>query len=95
MTTDAASPNRDWANKKRSDSIFSNLHWTPKPIDPIDPKLNGIQMAQVDKTKRQKVCDQISSAADQLLQELSVNTVVRKALMLFYIHGQIKKILSL
>lgn len=32
--------------KAQPDGIFSNLHWSPKPIDPIDQKLNGIQMAK-------------------------------------------------
>jgi len=39
-------------------SVFSNLHWTPKTIDPIDENLNNIQISQVDKTKRQEVYDQ-------------------------------------
>ena len=79
----------------QSGSVFSNLHWTPKPIDPIDQSLNNIQMAQVDKTKRQKVYDQISDAANELLQELNVNVVIRKPLMWFFIEGQIKKLLAL
>jgi len=81
--------------KAQPDGIFSNLHWSPKPIDPIDQKLNGIRMAQVDETKRRKVCDQIKDAAEQLLEELEVNVVIRKALMLFYVQGQIKKLLAL
>ncbi|MGH9646657.1 MAG: hypothetical protein ACRD4E_07560, partial [Bryobacteraceae bacterium] len=76
-------------------SVFSNLHWTPKPIDPIDPALNNIQMAQVDEAKRQKVCDQIRGAANDLLEELDVNVFIRKALMLFFIDGQVKKLLAL
>ena len=67
-----------------ANSVFYNLHWTPKQIDPIDPQLNGIQMAQIDKAKRKKVCDQISSAANQLLKELNVPGVVREPLMLFF-----------
>jgi hypothetical protein len=76
-------------------SIFSNLHWTPKPIDPIDQTLNNIQMAQVDKTKRQKVYNQISDAANQLLEELNVNVVIRKPIMWFFVDKQIKKLLAL
>ncbi len=81
--------------KTQSGSVFSNLHWTPKAIDPIDQNLNNIQMAQVDKTERQKVYDQIRDAADELLQELNVNVFIRKALMLFFIDGQVKKLLAL
>jgi predicted acylesterase/phospholipase RssA len=81
--------------QKAPNSVFSNLHWTPKPIDPIDQKLNGIQMAQVDKTKRQKVYEQIKAAANELLQELNVNAAIRTALMWFYVQGQIKKMLAL
>jgi predicted acylesterase/phospholipase RssA len=83
------------AYQKLPDSVFCNLHWAPKPIDPINQSLNGIQMAQVDKTKRQKVYDQISEAATELLQELNVNVCIRRPLMWFFIEGQIKKMLSL
>lgn len=76
-------------------SVFSNLHWTPKSIDPIDQNLNNVQMAQVDKTKREKVYNQIRDAADDLLQELNVNVCIRKPLMWFFIEGQIKKLLAL
>lgn len=76
-------------------SVFANLHWTPKAIDPIDPNLNNLDMSRVDKNKRQQVYSQICSAADDLLQELNVNVVIRKAVMLFYIQGQIKKMLAL
>jgi hypothetical protein len=76
-------------------SVFSNLHWTPKPIDPIDQTLNNIQIAQVDEAKRRKVYDQIRDAADDLLEELNVNIFIRKALMLFFIDGQVKKLLAL
>lgn len=81
--------------KAQPGSVFSNLHWTPKPIDPIDQNLNNVQMAQVDKTKRQKVYDQISDAADDLLTELNVNVFIRKPLMWFFIEEQIKKLLAL
>jgi len=81
--------------KAQSTGVFSNLHWTPKPIDPIDQNLNGIQMEKVDETKRQKVYDQIKQAANELLEELEVNVFIRKALMLFYLQGQIKKMLAL
>jgi hypothetical protein len=81
--------------KAQPGSVFSNLHWTPKPIDPIDPSLNNIQMEQVDEIKRQEVYDQIRDAADELLRELSVNLLVRKALLLFFVDGQVKKLLAL
>lgn len=81
--------------KTQPKSIFSNLHWVPKSIDPIDQNLNNIQMAQVDKTKREKVYDQIHEAADNLLQELKLNVCIRKPLMWFFIDGQIKKLLAL
>ncbi|HEX8817023.1 MAG TPA: patatin-like phospholipase family protein [Terriglobales bacterium] len=76
-------------------SVFANLHWTPKPIDPIDPNLNNLDISKVDKGKRQQVYTQISNAADDLLQEFNVNLIVRKALMFFFIQGQIKKMLAL
>ena len=81
--------------KTQPGSVFSNLHWTPKPIDPIDQSLNNIQMAQVDKTKRQKVYDQIRDAANDLLRELNVNVFIRKPLMWFFIEGQVRKLLAL
>ena len=76
-------------------SVFANLHWTPKPIDPINPSLNNLQMSSVDKKKRQQVYSQISDAADALLQELDVNIFVRKGVMMFFIQPQIKKMLAL
>lgn len=81
--------------KAQPDSVFFSLHWTPKPIDSIDPTLNNIQMTQVDKARRQKVYDQISKAADSLLQELNVDEIIRKALLWFFIEGQVKKLLAL
>lgn len=81
--------------KAQPGSVFSNLHWTPKPIDPVDQDLNGIPMVQVDEAERQKVYDQIKDAANELLKELDVNTAIRDALMLFYVDGQIKKLLAL
>ena len=59
----------------RPDSIFANLHWTPQPIDPIDPKLKHVDMSQVDEEKRKQVKNQIDSAANALLQELGVEVV--------------------
>jgi hypothetical protein len=76
-------------------SVFANLHWTPKSIDTIDASLNNLDMSKVEKAKRQQIYQQICSAANDLLQELNVNLVVRRALMLFYIQGQIKKMLAL
>lgn len=81
--------------QKLPNSVFSNLHWAPKSIDPINQSLNNIQMEQVDKAKRQKVYNQISSAASELLQELKINAFIRKPLMWFFIDGQIKKLLAL
>ena len=81
--------------QKQPNSIFSNLHWTPKPIDPIDQSLNHPPMAQVDKAERQKVYDQIRNAADELLQELNVNVFIRKPIMWCFVQGQIKKLLAL
>jgi hypothetical protein len=81
--------------QKQPNSVFSNLQWTPKPIDRIDESLNNIQMVQVDRTKRQKVYDQIRDAANELLQELNVNVFIRKPLMWCFIDGQIKKMLAL
>jgi hypothetical protein len=81
--------------QKQKNSVFSNLHWTPRPFDSIDQSLNNIQMAQVDKSKRQQVYDQISNSANELLKELNVNAFIRKPLMWFFIEGQIKKMLAL
>ena len=79
----------------QSGSVFANLHWTPKPIDPIDPSLNNIQMSQVDETLRQRVYSQLCDAANELLEELNVNEFIRKPLMWFFIQGRIKALLAL
>jgi hypothetical protein len=81
--------------KAQPGSVFANLHWAPKPIDPVDQSLNDIQMSQVDEAKRQKVYDQISKATNDLLRELNVNVFVRKPVMWFFIDRQIKKLLAL
>jgi hypothetical protein len=81
--------------KTQPGSVFSNLHRAPKPIDPIDPSLNNPEMSKVDVNKRTRAYKQICEAANVLLSELSVNIFVRKALMWFFIQGEIKKILAL
>jgi hypothetical protein len=81
--------------KNQATGVFANLRWTPKPIDPIDPELNNIQMSQVDRTLRERVYSQLSDAANQLLEELNVNVFIRKPAMWFFIQGEIKKLLAL
>lgn len=76
-------------------SIFSKLHWTPKPIPEIDQSLNNVQMAQVDEAQRQDVYRQIIAAADELLDELDLNLFSRKLVLLFFVGRQIKKLLAL
>lgn len=79
---------------KQEHSVFSNLHWTPKPVDDIDQTLDNVHMAEVDREKREKVCDQIQNAAAKLLKELDTPVLARPLIEL-YIHGQIKKLLAL
>jgi hypothetical protein len=81
--------------KAQPGSIFANLHWTPKPIDPIDPNLNHVDLSKVDENKRQKVKDQICAAADGLLQELNVDFAARKIIEAAFVDGAVKKLLSL
>jgi hypothetical protein len=81
--------------KAQPGSIFSDLHWTPKPIDAIDPNLNHVDLSKVDEEKRQQMKNQISSAADALLEELSVDFAVRKVIEVAFVDDQIKKMLSL
>jgi hypothetical protein len=52
-------------------------------------------MSKVDEKKRQQVYQQIRDAADALLEELGVEAIIRDPLMLFYVEGQIKKLLAL
>lgn len=75
--------------------IFSNLHWTPKPIDEIDPNLNQVDFSQVDKTKREQVKTQIDAGAGALLEELNVDLAARKLIELAFIDGRVKKLLAL
>ena len=81
--------------RARPNSLFTNLHWTPKPIDPIDPNLDNFDMSKVDRAKREQVCQQMSDAANTLLQELDLSWPVRKAVMYFFIDKQIEKMLAL
>jgi hypothetical protein len=80
---------------KAQGGIFADLHWTPKPIDPIDQNLNNLSMAQVDQGKRNQVKDQIVSAADSFFQELGVNLAEREVIKVGFVDGQVKKLLSL
>ncbi|HUA86963.1 MAG TPA: patatin-like phospholipase family protein [Bryobacteraceae bacterium] len=75
--------------------IFSNLHWTPKPIDAIDPNLNQVDFSQVDQAKRVQVKSQIDSGVNALLQELNVDLAVRKVIEVAFIDGRVKKLLAL
>jgi hypothetical protein len=81
--------------KAQPGSIFSNLHWRLKTIDPIDENLNNVQISQVDKTKRQEVYHQISDAANQLLEELKVDLLIREPMMLLFVQKEIRKLLAL
>lgn len=83
------------ARYKAQGGIFVDLHWTPRPIDPIDPTLNKVDMTKVDEDKRNKVKDQILSAADAFLQELGVNLAERKIVEIAFVDGQVKKMLAL
>jgi len=76
-------------------SVFSQLHWTPKPIDPINPAFNDVPMANIDKSKRQKVYSQLMDAADALLSELGCNWIVRKGVESFLIAKHLKQMLAL
>ena len=83
------------AYKGQAGSVFENLHWTPRPIDPIDANLNDLQMAKVNQQKRQQACNQICNALDNVLQEMKVDAVVRKMAMTFFVEKQVKKLLAL
>ena len=76
-------------------SVFANLHWTPRPIDPIDPSLDHFSMSKVNQAKRQQVYKQIHNAVDSFLAEMGLNLVVRKALMFCFVRGKIEKLLAL
>jgi hypothetical protein len=52
-------------------------------------------MSKVDRAKREQVCQQMSDAANTLLQELDLSWPVRKAVMYFFIDKQIEKMLAL
>lgn len=80
---------------KAKGGIFANLHWTPKPIDPIDPDLDNVQMSDVDEDTRKDVKGQILSAADAFFAELGLNFAERKIVEVALVDGQVKKLLSL
>ncbi len=81
--------------KSQASGIFSDLHWTPKPIDAIDPNLNRVDFSQVNKAKREQVKSQIDSGVNSLLQELNVDGAVRKVIELAFIDGRVRKLLAL
>jgi hypothetical protein len=76
-------------------SVFLGLQWKPKPIDPIDATLNNLQMSSVDENLREGVCDQICSAASDILQEAGLGAVERDPILWFVIKPKVKKALAL
>ncbi|HVW07393.1 MAG TPA: patatin-like phospholipase family protein [Bryobacteraceae bacterium] len=82
-------------NYKAKGGIFADLHWTPKPIDPIDPNLDNVDMADVDEDKRKDVKSQIQCSADAFFEELGLNFAERKIVEVAFVDGQVKKLLSL
>ncbi|GAC1419437.1 MAG: hypothetical protein NVSMB62_12110 [Acidobacteriaceae bacterium] len=79
----------------RPDTVFTGLHWTPGPIRPIDPGLNDLPMSAVDQDKRHRVCKQMVSAADSLMQELGLNAIERLGVTKLFLQKQIEKLLAL
>ena len=75
--------------------VFSGLQWTPRPIDPIDPKLNDLPMAEVPEDTRRQVYKQVMAAVDELLSELGANWIERKAIEALLIRKRIKSMLAL
>jgi Patatin-like phospholipase len=80
---------------KAQGGIFGDLHWTPRAIDTIDASLNNIDMTKIDEDKRNRVKDQLLSAADSLLQELGVNFGEREIVKITFVDAQVKQLLSL
>ena len=76
-------------------SIFAGLQWTPRTIDPIDATLNNLQMSSVDEELREGVCDQICSAAGDMLQEAGLNAIERDPILWLVIKPKVKKALAL
>jgi hypothetical protein len=83
------------AYREKPGSVFANLHWTPRPIDPIDSSLNSIRMSRVDKKKRRRVCRELTNAAEALLEEIGTGFIVRKVVRMILIRRRIKKMLDL
>lgn len=75
--------------------VFENLNWSPTPIDPIDTTLNGLTMGKADPAIRWRMYNQLSDAAETLLNEEGVNVLLRKPFMWWFVEPKIKKLLAL
>jgi hypothetical protein len=75
--------------------VFERLHWMRTPIDPIDAGLNGLTMDKADPAIRRRMYNQLSDAAETLLEEEGLNVMLRKPLIWWFVQPKIKKLLAL
>jgi hypothetical protein len=71
------------------------VHYSPKPIRPIDHGLDGLTRAGVPRDLRETLKSRLDDRANDLLKELSVSWPVREAIKAFFIDPHLKKLLDL
>lgn len=86
----------NWLTTKRSQTVSSPIFIGPRNQSIASIRdWTAFKWRNSIKGKRQRVYNQISHAANQLLEELKAEVVLREPLMLFFVHGHIKKLLAL
>ncbi|HVB97780.1 MAG TPA: hypothetical protein VNJ12_00410 [Candidatus Dormibacteraeota bacterium] len=70
-------------------------NYVPKPVRPIDAKLDGLTLADVPRELRETIKGRLSDRANDLLKELNMPWAERGLVMTFFINKQIAKMLNL
>jgi Patatin-like phospholipase len=76
------------------------VNYVPKPVRPIDDRLNGLPLADVPRELRETVMSRLDDRANDVLKEMNLpwllqNLAVRKGIRAFFIDPHIGKILGL
>ena len=66
----------------------------PPPIT-IDHSLDGLELGAIDRKKRQALYDRLHDRANDLMEELGINAIIREGLFLGYIDRALSKLLGL
>jgi len=72
-----------------------DIRYAAAPIPIAEPALAGLKMSQVDHGLRERVRDRLLSRAHDMMKEIGFNPLVREAIDLFALRGQVNHLLEL